>query len=293
MTADRRRPLGIGCGEFGVVEQQRRQGVAQMPLNMIGEHAEEDVGPYTVGGPMADGTDIEVDGLEASEGAFDPREILVGLNGFFGIKLRGRHGRADHIDAVETGLLLDLSSASLDAEMAVVDLDGEVLADLVAVDDRADGHADRRRACAAPAPGCGPDRARSRVDEVGICEVFQGMSIIHGGVAIGDLDVAPAFERCEHHEEVDGAVTLVLVVAANRTPRFHRDRHAHLGVRTTPRSVGHRQCPLHAFETREVAIKADNCRSVFKCKSAPVVRLPAVPADLSNLPSIAACCSPG
>ena len=40
------------------------------------------------------------------------------------------------------------------------------------------------------------------VGEVGIGEVFQDMSIIHGSVSIGDLDVAPAFERREHHEQV-------------------------------------------------------------------------------------------
>jgi hypothetical protein len=32
------------------------------------------------------------------------------------------------------------------------------------------------------------------------------VSIIHGGVAIRDLDVAPAFEWREHHEEIGGAV---------------------------------------------------------------------------------------
>jgi hypothetical protein len=55
------------------------------------------------------------------------------------------------------------------------------------------------------------------------------MSIIHGSVSIGDLDVAPAFERREHHEQVGGAVTLVLVVTTSRAPRFHRDWHARLG----------------------------------------------------------------
>ena len=65
--------------------------------------------------------------------------------------------------------------------------------------------------------------------EVGIGQAFQDMSIIHRGVAIGDLDVASAFERCEHHKEIGCAVTFVLVVATGRTARFHRDRHARLG----------------------------------------------------------------
>src|SRR5260370_68234 len=54
------------------------------------------------------------------------------------------------------------------------------------------------------------------------------MSIIHGGVAIRDFDMAPAFERSKHHEEVGGAVALVLVIATGRASRFHRDRQARL-----------------------------------------------------------------
>jgi hypothetical protein len=47
--------------------------------------------------------------------------------------------------------------------------------------------------------------------------------------AIGDFDVAPAFERSKHHEEIGGAVALVLVITTGRTPSLHRDRHARLG----------------------------------------------------------------
>src|ERR1700730_12665094 len=32
-------------------------------------------------------------------------------------------------------------------------------------------------------------------------------------MAIGDLDVEPAFEQCKHHEDVGGAVALVLAVS--------------------------------------------------------------------------------
>src|SRR5260370_2350814 len=57
-------------------------------------------------------------------------------------------------------------------------------------------------------------------------QVFQDVSVVHGGMAIGDFDVAPAFERCKHHEKVGGALAFVLVIATGRTPRFHRDRQA-------------------------------------------------------------------
>ena len=49
------------------------------------------------------------------------------------------------------------------------------------------------------------------------------------GVAIRDFEMAPAFERSKHHEEVGGAVALVLVIETGRSPRFHRDRHPRLG----------------------------------------------------------------
>ena len=44
--------------------------------------------------------------------------------------------------------------------------------------------------------------------EVDIGQVFQDVRIIYGGVAIRDLDTAPALERSKHHEEVGGAVAL-------------------------------------------------------------------------------------
>src|SRR6516225_7117216 len=48
-------------------------------------------------------------------------------------------------------------------------------------------------------------------------------------MAVGDFDVAPAFERCKHHEDIGGAVALVLIIAASRTSPLHRDRQARLG----------------------------------------------------------------
>ena len=76
-----------------------------MPLGMIGEHAQEDMGTHARCGPMADRADIEIDGLQAAEGPLDAGQVLVGLQSFIRIELPGRHGCADHVDAVETGLL--------------------------------------------------------------------------------------------------------------------------------------------------------------------------------------------
>ena len=41
---------------------------------------------------------------------------------------------------------------------------------------------------------------RLGVREMNIGQIFQDMRIIHGGMTIGDFDVAPAFERRKHHE---------------------------------------------------------------------------------------------
>src|SRR5450755_117683 len=47
-------------------------------------------------------------------------------------------------------------------------------------------------------------------------------------MAVGDCDMAPAFERCKHHEDVGGAIALVLVIATGWASRLHRDRHPRL-----------------------------------------------------------------
>src|SRR5215813_13283012 len=67
------------------------------------------------------------------------------------------------------------------------------------------------------------------VREVDVGQVFQDASVIHGGMAICDLDVAPAFERSKHHEEIGGAIALVLIIETGRASSFHRDRHARFG----------------------------------------------------------------
>src|SRR3984957_7067871 len=54
----------------------------------------------------------------------------------------GRHAGADHIDAVEVRLFFDLPDPSLPGEIAVGNLDVEVLGHLLSIEDRTDRHAD-------------------------------------------------------------------------------------------------------------------------------------------------------
>jgi hypothetical protein len=55
------------------------------------------------------------------------------------------------------------------------------------------------------------------------------VSVIDCRMAVGDLDVAPALERGEQHEEIGGAIALVLVIMTRRAARLHRYRHAGFG----------------------------------------------------------------
>src|SRR5712692_4256714 len=97
------------------------------------------------------------------------------------------------------------------------------------------------------------------------------MSIIHGGMAIRNFDMAPAFERSKHHEEVGGAVALVLVIETRRASRFHRDRLARFGkellarlVQAYQRAIGiawpriHGQHVFHRGYERAVGLRRDD-----------------------------------
>ena len=97
---------------------------------MVGEHAQEDMSPHPVRGPMTDRPDFQIDALQGSECPFDVREIFVGLNCFCGVQMLGRHAGSDHIDAVEARLCLDLIEPSMPGEMTIADRNDEVLGHL-------------------------------------------------------------------------------------------------------------------------------------------------------------------
>src|SRR6516162_9877594 len=67
------------------------------------------------------------------------------------------------------------------------------------------------------------------VREVNIGQVFQHVRIVNGRVPVGHLHMAPAFERREQHEQVGGAVALVLIIDTRNASRPHRDRHTRFG----------------------------------------------------------------
>src|SRR5256885_905857 len=82
---------------------------------------------------MTDRANLEIDGLEASEGALDAGQILVGLHALGAAHRVGRQAGADDIEPVETGLSRDAVELAAPGEVAVANIEGEVLGHLVAV----------------------------------------------------------------------------------------------------------------------------------------------------------------
>ena len=53
-----------------------------------------------------------------------------------------------------------------------------------------------------------------RVGKMRVRQILERVRIVDGGVTVGDLDVTPAFQRREHHEQMGHAIALVFVIVA-------------------------------------------------------------------------------
>src|SRR5580704_19328994 len=91
---------------------------------------------------MEDGTDVEVDGLEAAKGALDTGEAFVGAHRIGGIESIGWNAGTQHIEAVERGFCGDRGVIAREAQRIVGDGDAEVLGDLATTEHGTDGQAD-------------------------------------------------------------------------------------------------------------------------------------------------------
>jgi hypothetical protein len=60
---------------------------------------------------------------------------------------------------------------------------------------------------------------------VRVRQILEDVSVVYGGVAIGDLDMPPAFQRGEHHEQIGGSIPLILIVVPRRVPWLRRNWH--------------------------------------------------------------------
>ena len=65
--------------------------------------------------------------------------------------------------------------------------------------------------------------------KVFVGDLAQHVSVIDGGSLVGHLDLPPAFEGREDHEEIGGSTPLILVIATRRAARLHGDRRSGLG----------------------------------------------------------------
>src|ERR1700722_14735976 len=91
---------------------------------------------------MEDGTDVEVDGLEAAEGPLDTGKALIGAHRIGGIESIGWNAGMQHVEAVERGLCGDRGVIAREVQRVVGDGDTEVLGDLAATQQGADRQAD-------------------------------------------------------------------------------------------------------------------------------------------------------
>src|SRR6516165_926203 len=99
--------LAGGDGEIVVVEQHGFETLAHVPLDMAGEHAQEDMGAHPGRQPMVDRAQMQIDGLEAAKGALDPGEALVGADHVVGRQGFVFDAGTDDIKAVEPGFVGD------------------------------------------------------------------------------------------------------------------------------------------------------------------------------------------
>ena len=78
-----------------VVEEEGGEFFSHVPLDVVGEHATADA----IRSVVVDGSDLEVHGFEAAEGALDAGEALVGADGVVGVEAFGLDVGADDVDA--------------------------------------------------------------------------------------------------------------------------------------------------------------------------------------------------
>ena len=91
-------------------QQDRRQRVAHVVLDIVGKHTQEDVRFHAMLEPMVHGPHLQIDTFQRAEGPLDQRQVLVRRHRGLGTDFVRRQTGAYHIDAVEPrlgcGLLL-------------------------------------------------------------------------------------------------------------------------------------------------------------------------------------------
>ena len=74
---DDRSAGGGGFIALVVVEQHRRQRLAHVPFDVVGEHAKQHMAADAIGQAMVDRADFQIDRLQRPEGALRSAEVFV------------------------------------------------------------------------------------------------------------------------------------------------------------------------------------------------------------------------
>src|SRR5215467_5520743 len=113
-----------------------------MPDEVLGEHADEQVGFDPAGEVVVDRAQGEVVDFDVAPGAFQAGEVLVRDDDAGGVEGVGGEVGADDVDAVEGGFGVDAGLVAVVGEVGLSNLESEVFGYLVLVDDLADCDAD-------------------------------------------------------------------------------------------------------------------------------------------------------
>ena len=101
-----------------------------MPLDVVGQHAEEDVGADSIAQTVMDGADLEIDRLHRAKGALDLRQGFVMAHTTRAIQALWADRGADDINAIEGRLRGNGVLLAGEGERRVGDGEGEVLGHL-------------------------------------------------------------------------------------------------------------------------------------------------------------------
>src|ERR1035437_8223869 len=144
------------------------------------------MGPDPVLGPVVDRAQVQVDGLDGAEVAFDAGQTLVGGDNLGRVHLLGAHGGGDDVDPVQGRLGGDLVGVAGEDERVFGDGQGVVLGHLVPADDLPAPGPDLARTSQAPGIHRGDDLGQLDVGGFQQCEAFTGPLLCQGGVAARD-----------------------------------------------------------------------------------------------------------
>src|SRR5678816_1994033 len=79
------------------VSKSLTRSVAHVPFQVVGEHAEKDMRAHAIGEPVIDRPHVQINGLDAAEGALDLAERFVAAYGCRIVQHVGRQAGAHYI----------------------------------------------------------------------------------------------------------------------------------------------------------------------------------------------------